>query len=120
MTRACVKPADLPEVNGKYITEQFLEWAHMVSGWRRGGCHLPPDMPMTECVFEKSGGGYSGHGFGRGLQHAGARWVCAVLSFASVAALPTLPAMAKRIFAPVPARLMCGGRNSRRCRTFGA
>ena len=22
MTRACVKPSDLPEVNGKYITEQ--------------------------------------------------------------------------------------------------
>ena len=62
MTRACVKPADLPEVNGKYITEQSLSG---LTWFRVGGVadviylptdaddlsvflkNLPADIPVT-------------------------------------------------------------------------
>ena len=52
MTRACLKPADLPDVNGKYITEQSLSG---LTWFRVGGAadviYLPKDTDDLSIFF---------------------------------------------------------------------
>ena len=100
----CVKPADLPEVNGKYITEQSLSG---LTWFRVGGAadviYLPTDADDLSSFLKNLAADIPVTVLGAGsntlARDGGVRGVVIRLGrgFADIAW------MAKRIFAPVPA-----------------